>query len=124
MPAELETPFRVEHRACRCEDIPKETLFEWVAEEDNDPELPADAAKQVFEIPEYFEAHVSLDYLEVLESRGGDAAFRWAVIRCIGRAGWAAMRSPGMDPETFQKVAQVILDRVRGAQRTGPKDRS
>lgn len=123
MPAELETPFRVEHRACRCEDIPKETLFEWIDEEDREPRTGRNR-KQIYQIPEYFEAHVSLDYLEILETRGGDAAFRWAVIRCIGRAGWAAMRSPGMDPETFQKVAQVILDRVRGAQRTGPKDRS
>lgn len=124
MPAELEAPFRVEHRACRCDEIPKETLFEWVAEEDNDPELPADAAKQVFEISTHFEAHVSLDYLEILESRGGDAAFRWAVIKCIGSAGWAAMRSPGMDPEMFQKLAQVILDRVRGASSKAPKARS
>lgn len=124
MPAELETPFRVTHRACRCDDIPKETLFEWVDEEDDRPRSEGDDGKVRYEIPEHFEAHVSLDYLEILESRGGDAAFRWAVIKCIGRAGWAAMRSPGMDPETFQKLAQVILDRVRGAQRTGPKDRS
>lgn len=124
MPAELETPFRVEHRACQCDAIPKKTLFEWIDSGDDRPRAGDDDGKVRYDIPEYFEAHVSLDYLEILETRGGDAAFRWAVIRCIGTRGWAAMRSPGMDPETFQKVAQVILDRVRGAQRTDPKARS
>lgn len=117
MTAESETPFRVNHAACKCGDIPKETLFEFLDEGLRD-------GKKTYEIPEYFEAHVALDYLEILHSQGSDAAFRWAVITAVGKNGWAALRSPGMDSETFGKIAQVILDRVRGASSRGPKDRS
>jgi hypothetical protein len=112
MPAEeIDTPFRVQHIECGCSSLPKELLFEWI---DGDTVVK-------YEIPQYFEAHVTLDYLEILETRGADAAFRWAVVRAVGRAGWAAFRSPGMDTETFSKISNVILDRVRGAQSRGPK---
>lgn len=112
-PAESPTPYVVQHRDCRCADAPKELLFEWSDGED----------VQKYEIAKYFEAHVALDYLEVLETRGPNPAFRWAMIHAIGHRGWAALRSPGMDDATFDKIVQIILDRVRGAaSRSGPKD--
>lgn len=108
-------PFRVQHKPCRCDEIPKEVLFEWIRD-DQEP-----GTGQTFEIPQYFEAHVPLDYLEVLHSRGSDAAFRWAVLFAIGEEGWRAMRSPGMTDETFDAIGKVILDRVRG-RGSGPKE--
>lgn len=121
MSAEKEStaPFRVQHHECRCDDIPRELLFEWV-----DEDVITDGGlveTRKYEIPRYFEAHVTLDYLEILHSRGSDAAYRWAMIMALGLEGWKAVRSPGMDDETLQKISQVVLDRIRGAQSRGPK---
>lgn len=117
---ENEAPFRVRHRGCQCHEIPRELLFEWVG-----PDQEDDGAETVkYEIPRYFEAHVALDYLDILYGRGSDAAFRWAMIFAIGAEGWKAMRSPGMPTETFDAIAQVILDRIRGKDGRGPKDSS
>jgi hypothetical protein len=123
MPAESEdrpAPFQVRRRACKCAEIEREPLFEWT---DDDEEVSSDtpARGRVFTIPLYFEAHVGLDYLEMLQTRGPDAAFRWAAIKAIGVEGWQALRSPGMEKPLFNSIGSVILDRIRGIDDKAPK---
>jgi hypothetical protein len=118
--AESESVLRIKARDCECHKIPRVPLFEV---EQDDAEQRVFTEPRVFTVPEYFEGHVTLDYLEMLESRGSDAAFRWAMITAIGRDGWAAMRSPGMDDETLGVIGRAVLDKIRGANRPGPKDR-
>lgn len=117
-----EAPFVIKHRECRCDKIDREPLFTWENAED---ERPSDDQEQVvtFTVPQYFEAHVGLDYLDILHSQGSDAATRWACLTALGVDGWNALRSPAIDNETFTSILTVILDRVRGALRSGPKGR-
>jgi hypothetical protein len=117
--AETESVPRIKTRDCECHKIPRVPLFE-VERDDADE----GAEPRVFTVPEYFEGHVTLDYLEMLESRGSDAAFRWAMITALGRDGWVAMRSPGMDDETFGTIGRAVLDKIRGANKRGPKAQS
>lgn len=122
-PAEKENVVipRIKIRDCECLKIPRVPLFELELEEGAGSEDRDDV--RTFTVPEYFEAHVTMDYLEMLESRGSDAAFRWAMITALGRDGWAAMRSPGMDDETFGVIGRAVLEKIKGANRPGPKDR-
>lgn len=116
-------PYKILRRGCQCDRIEREPLFEWI---DTDlPQAAGDDGKplpgEIFTIPKYFEAHVALDYLEARERLGPDAAFRWAVIKAIGQAGWDALRSPGMDDALFDTIGNVILRRIRGVDGSGPK---
>jgi hypothetical protein len=127
--AETESVPRIKSRECECHKIPRVPLFEVErddADEGAEPRVFTDegAEPRVFTVPEYFEGHVTLDYLEMLESRGSDAAFRWAMITALGRDGWVAMRSPGMDDETFGTIGRAVLDKIRGANKRGPKAQS
>lgn len=103
---------RVSARGCACDQIRRIPLFE-LEQDEGEP--------RVFTVPEHFEGHVALDYLEVLETRGPNPAFRWAMITALGREGWDAMRSPGMDDDLFTTIGAAVLDRVRGASARGPK---
>lgn len=125
MPAESEVtaPFQVRRRKCRCDQIEREPLFEWLDDDEIvDSETPVRGT--VFMIPTHFEAHVGLDYLEMLQTQGPDAAFRWAAIKAIGVEGWQALRSPGMEKALFHSIGGVILDRIRGFNDKGPKAES
>lgn len=108
-------PFHIQHHGCQCDKIPRVPLFSW---DDESPE----SRPTVFTMPEYFEAHVGLDYLEVLHAQGSDAALRWAALTAVGRDGWNALRSPGMDTEMFTQIMEAIVSKVRGSMR-GPKGR-
>jgi hypothetical protein len=112
-----EPRFLIEHRKCQCDQAPRVPLFTWVQQTDSGD------IEAVFEMPEYFEAHVALDYLEMLHTQGDDAAFRWALIKALGQDGWNAVRSPGMDSETFQGIVSAVLTAVMGSLRSGPKGR-
>lgn len=110
---ELSAPYAIKPRACRCKDIPREPLFSWGD--------PADETYAVYTVPKHFEAHAALDYLDLLYREGSDAALRWAIILGVGADGWNALRDPAIDAATFDKICDVILSRIRGALRSGPK---
>lgn len=117
MTAEMENEIRdlprVSNRGCQCHTIKRVPLFEVEGDKNH--------AAMVYTVPEYLEAHVTYDYLEVLESRGSDSAFRWAMVTVLGHEGWAAARSPGMDEETFDVIGKAVIDLVKGANKRGPK---
>lgn len=107
---------RIKGRDCQCLKAPRVPLFELAPGPEDESSEP-----RVFTVPEYFEGHVTLDYLEILETRGSDSAFRWAMITALGKDGWLAMRSPGMDEETFGVIGRAVLDKIRGANKRDPK---
>lgn len=118
MPAE--TVFTIKHHGCHCDKAPREVLFSWTDAES--ASQPDDGPKLVeYTIPEYFEAHIGLDYLDLIEKRGPDAALRWAIVTACGEAGWDALRSPGLDFTDFQRIVTVILNRIKGSTQGGPK---
>ena len=109
---------RIKGRSCQCFTAPRDPLFELAPGPED-----VDREPRMFTVPEYFEGHVTLDYLEILETRGSDSAFRWAMITALGKDGWLAMRSPGMDEETFGVIGRAVLDKIRGANKRDPKAR-
>lgn len=115
-----EAPYAIQHSKCRCDEIEREPLFTW-----DDPDLPKDgknpAPTATYTVPKYFEAHVALDYLDILYRTDSDAAMRWACIVALGQDGWNALRDPAVSPEMFQDIVSVILKKIKGAMRSGPK---
>lgn len=112
--------FRVRHRECQCDKGPRVPVFEWSLEAEDEDD--AQSATVIYDIAESLEAHVGLDYLEVLETRGHDAAARWMIVSTMGLDAWNALRSPGMTQEVFYGVLDVVRRRVLGSSNSaGPK---
>lgn len=123
-PDESGPQYRIRDHRCMCQAAPKVPLFEWVGQLDDGPHEEGDEPPSVvYSVPEHFEAHVGLDYLELVATQGEDLANRWALIQALGVDGWNALRSPGMDTEVFDFVMGNVLRRVRGSLRRGPKAR-
>ncbi len=115
---DVQAPFHIDRRRCECDKIQKSLLFTWTDTElEHDQDSGPDAE---FFLANYFEAHVGLDYLEILSNAGSDVAIRWAVIHAVGIDGWKALRSPGMSSELFHQITAVILQRIIGSP-NGPK---
>lgn len=115
-----EAPYAIQHSQCRCDEIEREPLFTWddgMPKESDDPNKPT----ATYTIPKYFETHVALDYLDLLYRTDSDAALRWACIMAVGVDGWNALRDPAVSPQMFQEIISVILKRIKGAMRSGPK---
>ncbi len=115
----MEAPYAIQSRSCQCDKIEREPLFTW-----DDPEKPHgkdDQPHAVYTIPKYFETHVALDYLDMLYRADSDAALRWACITALGHDGWNALRDPAIDPKMFQDIVSVIVNKIKGAMKAGPK---
>lgn len=109
---------------CHCKDAPRSPLFS-VIDDSGDPLDSPSGADVVdwptvtYDAPDYVEAHVGLEYLELLVTQGSDYAWRWAMIEVLGKPGWDALRAPGVSYELLMDVSDEVLRRVRGS--TSPK---
>lgn len=109
--------FRVQHRECQCDKGPRVPIFEWYPEVEDGIEPDA----ITYDMPAGPEAHVGLDYIEINQSQGLDAATRWIIVTMLGQDAWNALRSPGVDSELFYGVLGEVRRRVFGSSNRGPK---
>ena len=118
MTAEKKPQFPILIDGCHCRDAPMSPLFS-IIDGTGGPDDDQDYPVVEYHAPDYLEAHVGLEYLELMITQGSDYALRWALIKVLGQDGWDALRSPGMSYESFMEVADEVLRRVRGS--TSPK---
>lgn len=123
--ADKEAAFEIRVHGCQCGEAPRSPLFSIIDESPDPVAVQRDDGTTryptiTYTAPEYFETHVGLDYLEIFLTSGSDFALRWAIVQAVGIDGWNALRTPGVDYDTFADVCAEILRRVKGSTK-GPK---